>query len=103
MADETDTEHPAAKRQKTGNLEGFGVEPDVALVVESEEFKVHSLILMMVSPVFRQMLTHGMGERLSRVIQLPDKKKDEFKVFWDVIQPMTTCRITNGNANRDSV
>jgi hypothetical protein len=54
---------------------------------------VHSMILMMVSLVFRQMLCLEMGERFNRVVELPDKKKDEFRVFCEVLQPMSTTQI----------
>mmetsp|Transcript_110386 Transcript_110386/g.313200 ORF Transcript_110386/g.313200 Transcript_110386/m.313200 type:complete len:245 (-) Transcript_110386:321-1055(-) len=98
MADAAEADSPASKRQKVSEHRGYSIEPDVTLVVEGEEFKVQSLILMMVSPVFRQMLTLEMDERRNRVIHLPDKKKDEFKVFWNVLQPMSQVLISASNA-----
>ena len=50
MASEADC--PAAKRQKTVEHPGYSIEPDVTLVMEGEEFKIQSVVLMMVSPVF---------------------------------------------------
>lgn len=78
----------AAKRQKVGeNAAPFSADTDLEVVVEGEVFHVHSLVLMLASPVFRQMLSHKMSEASNRRIDLPGKEKSEFELFWKAIQP----------------
>lgn len=89
-----------AKRQKT-YTQSFSADADLEVEVEEEVFHVHSLVLMLASPVFRQMLSHDMKEASSRRIRLPDKKKDEFKVFLEAMQPfsISTFSLTKETAS----
>ena len=74
-------------------------EPDLTVVVEDERFEVHSLLLMLASPVFKQMLTSDMAEGTSDEVVLPDKKKDEFAIFYACLQLNTRQPITLENAH----
>ena len=74
-----------AKRGKTGGG-GFSTDTDLEVVVEGEAFNVHSLILMLASPDFQNMLESAM-----RSIELPGKKNEEFKVFLEAIAPGAVC------------
>lgn len=56
-------------------------ESDLILVVESEKFHVHRLILRMNSPVFKAMLTSQLKEATSKEIPLPEKKTSEVLDF----------------------
>jgi hypothetical protein len=78
--------------------QGYSAESDLDVEVEGEIFPVHSAILMITSPVFRQMLTHRMSEASSRRIDLPGKRKDEFKVFWQVMQPFSDIEVSTDTA-----
>ena len=66
---------PPEKRAKTSFGHDFSLATDLTIVIEDQRVEVHSLILMMVSPVFRQMLAVDMGERTKREINLASKKK----------------------------
>lgn len=81
-------DEPDAKRQKVSG-HSYSVETDVEVEVEGEVIGVHSLLLMMLSPVFHQMLKHNMKESSSSRIKLPGKKKSEFRLFWEMIQPLS--------------
>ena len=89
---------PPTKCRKTDDDNGFSPDTDLSVVVEDEKFEVHSVIFAMVSPVFRAMLAAPMAERMNKEIFLPDKKKEEFRVFWNVLQPMSTTALTKDNA-----
>ena len=68
-------EGPTAKRQRTKREAVISSESDLQIIVEDETFRVHSLILKMVSPVFLQMLTSDMCEGLQKQVTLTGKKK----------------------------
>ena len=78
----------SAKRAKTFDATEFTLATDLTIVIEDQRVEVHSLILMMVSPVFRQMLSVDMGERATREVVLAGKKKSEFDVLWKIVQPL---------------
>lgn len=80
------------------------VAPDMGMiqvVVDGEVINVHSAILTLTSPVFKEMLSNGMKETTEKKIYLPGKCKDEFKVFMSFLHPGTTrtARITNKNVD----
>lgn len=94
-----------AKRQRllriepADELEGpFSVEPDLEVVVGGETVWVHSVVLMLSSPVFRQMLQTDMCERESRIVRLPDKSKEEFLDFIASLQIATEKEYTDERA-----
>jgi len=89
-----------AKRRKVDEPEAGDdfAKPDLRIVVENEVVDVHSLILVMVSPVFRTMLAADMSEKESKQIVLPDKSANEFRTFWDILQPLTATKVTTKNA-----
>mmetsp|Transcript_11252 Transcript_11252/g.20570 ORF Transcript_11252/g.20570 Transcript_11252/m.20570 type:complete len:261 (-) Transcript_11252:122-904(-) len=71
---------------------------DLHIEIEGETLTVHSQFLTFVSPVFRSMLSSGMTESRTKAICLPDKKKEEFVVFMEAIQPLSKLRLTPENA-----
>mmetsp|Transcript_4776 Transcript_4776/g.8203 ORF Transcript_4776/g.8203 Transcript_4776/m.8203 type:complete len:259 (+) Transcript_4776:138-914(+) len=86
MAEE---EQPPAKRMRTDDA-GH----DLNVIVEGETIGVHSQLLTIVSPVFKRMLNSGMTESQTKEVSLPDKKKEEFLTFMEVIQPLTDVKWT---------
>mmetsp|Transcript_45640 Transcript_45640/g.83577 ORF Transcript_45640/g.83577 Transcript_45640/m.83577 type:complete len:256 (+) Transcript_45640:77-844(+) len=67
---------------------------DLTIIFEDGTTCVSSMLLMYVSPVFRQMLNSGMIESQTRQISLPGKKKDEFLSFMKVIEPCSKTGVT---------
>eukprot|EP00971_Amphidinium_carterae_P032768 645049-Amphidinium_carterae.1 len=88
-------EEPATKRQRT---EDAGTQ-DLNINIEDEIIAVHSQFLTFVSPVFRRMLDSGMAEAQTKEINLPGKKKEEFQVFMNAIEPLSTLQLTHENAH----
>ena len=74
-------EQPAKRRR---------YEPDLTIAVDDGELEVHSLILVMTSPVFAGMLNSPMKEGHGERIQLPGKCKSELEVFYRCLEPCTT-------------
>ena len=66
----------------------FSTEKDLTVVMENEKVEVHSLILMMVSPVFKQMLSANMEERKKREIILPDGQQCQNADFDQLVQAL---------------
>lgn len=75
----------SASREETFCRSGYLTDPDVHFVFGDVSVPAYSQVLMNASPVFRQMLLARMTERASGRIELPDKSKDEFEVFWGVL------------------
>eukprot|EP00449_Zooxanthella_nutricula_P021039 CAMPEP_0198535512 /NCGR_PEP_ID=MMETSP1462-20131121/39748_1 /TAXON_ID=1333877 /ORGANISM="Brandtodinium nutriculum, Strain RCC3387" /LENGTH=266 /DNA_ID=CAMNT_0044265451 /DNA_START=130 /DNA_END=930 /DNA_ORIENTATION=+ len=88
-----------AKRARTDNPHRFSMEPDVHVQVEDKAFPVHSLVLMLASPVFKNTLASGMSESSSGTITLHGKKKCEFQTFIDAIKPDSTLTINAANVH----
>ena len=59
---------------------------------------VHSLVLMVNSPVFRRMLETDMDERHTGEIKLPGKSRAEFLDFVDSLQIATQSPLTADSA-----
>lgn len=74
------------------------MEADLKIDVGGETFEVHSIILMMASPVFRTMLTTSMSEASSAVVKLPGKEAAEFRCFYDSLSTATFPSLTNQRA-----
>ena len=88
--------NPAPKRAR---LDGtFSMEPDIEIHAGGEIVEAHSIILMMSSPVFRQMLTTGMSEGRCGRINLPDKSATELRCFIDSLSTVTFKELTNETA-----
>ena len=64
------------------------MDTDLNIIVDDETVHVHSIVLMLASPVFLQMLKSDMGEASQRRINLMGNLKDQFKVFWDAVKPV---------------
>ena len=102
----------ARKKAKTDEpAKEFTDEPDLRVIFEpdlrvkpeedageDEECVVHSLILMLASPVFRQMLMTTMGEQKRGEVRLPGKSKAEFLDFYASMQPFASVRFTDESA-----
>ena len=65
----------------------YSIEPDLCVVIEDEEVKVYSVLLMLSSPVFNAMLSHDFKERNEGKIILKEKKKEEFINFVNCLNP----------------
>mmetsp|Transcript_19629 Transcript_19629/g.45708 ORF Transcript_19629/g.45708 Transcript_19629/m.45708 type:complete len:239 (+) Transcript_19629:57-773(+) len=72
---------------------------DLEVIVEGETEKVSSVILALVSPVFRQMIESGMQESQQRRIELPGKTMSEFRTLMGVIQPLSEVALDADKAN----
>eukprot|EP00971_Amphidinium_carterae_P261181 5181549-Amphidinium_carterae.1 len=92
---EAKEEGPATKRQRREYVAAH----DLNIKIEDENIGVVSHFLTFVSPVFRRMLHCGMAEAQTKEISLPGKKKEEFHVFMDAIEPLSTLQLTQGNAH----
>jgi len=88
-SDHTDGASPAAP---------FSAEPDLEVIVGGQSVFVHSVVLILASPVFKQMLMSEMSERRTGAITLPDKDKDEFLDFVSSLQIVTDKEYTNERA-----
>ena len=88
----------AEEGSKPSSIPSCSVKPDLQVIVEDETFEVHSLLLMLASPVFNNMLMAGMDEGFRKVVTLPGKKKSEFISFWKSLQPLSTESLTPENA-----
>lgn len=88
---------PSPKRART-EPGVFSMDTDLDIVVEDETFHVHSLLLMLASPVFQKMLTTDMGEGRRGEITLPDKKKSEFRAFLETLHPCRKVDLTKESA-----
>lgn len=69
---------------KTEELSSCG---DLSVVIEGATLTVHSLILILASPVFKAMLSSEMREGQHKEIHLKGKRKAEFLQFWKHLQP----------------
>ena len=76
----------------------FSMEPDIEIRAGSEVIEAHSIILMMSSPVFRQMLTTNMSESRCGQISLPDKSAAELRCFIDSLSTVTMRPLTDASA-----
>lgn len=76
----------------------FSTEPDLAVDIDGEQVMVNSFVLMVASPVFRQMLQTPMEEHHTGEIKLPGKSRSEFAVFVDSLQLATMKPLTNESA-----
>eukprot|EP00448_Togula_jolla_P013604 CAMPEP_0170587300 /NCGR_PEP_ID=MMETSP0224-20130122/10211_1 /TAXON_ID=285029 /ORGANISM="Togula jolla, Strain CCCM 725" /LENGTH=233 /DNA_ID=CAMNT_0010910917 /DNA_START=15 /DNA_END=716 /DNA_ORIENTATION=- len=77
----------ASTNNPSSGLEGrYSEEPDLRIIVEGQTVWAHSQILMQASPVFRKLLLTKMEESIHGKVELVDKSKDEFDVFWDVLR-----------------
>mmetsp|Transcript_9232 Transcript_9232/g.16626 ORF Transcript_9232/g.16626 Transcript_9232/m.16626 type:complete len:259 (+) Transcript_9232:64-840(+) len=85
-------EQPPTKRMRTETARH-----DLNIIIEGETVSVHSQVLAIVSPVFLGMLNSGMIESQKQEISLPGKKKEEFVVFMEIIQPMSRVQVTTEN------
>ncbi|XP_047136168.1 speckle-type POZ protein-like isoform X2 [Hydra vulgaris] len=66
----------------------FNRKADVTLLVEGEELYVHRFILSSCSPVFNVMLeSDNFIEKNSRIIPLPDKKREDIQEMLNFIYP----------------
>eukprot|EP00746_Dinoflagellata_sp_MGD_P020170 gnl/MRDRNA2_/MRDRNA2_146923_c0_seq1.p1 gnl/MRDRNA2_/MRDRNA2_146923_c0~~gnl/MRDRNA2_/MRDRNA2_146923_c0_seq1.p1 ORF type:complete len:258 (-),score=55.93 gnl/MRDRNA2_/MRDRNA2_146923_c0_seq1:183-956(-) len=83
-------EVPAPKRAK--------VKGDLTVVLDDGEVEVHSVILVLASPVFEKMLSSDMQEGSGSQIRLPGKLKAEFTEFYNALQLCTMNRLTPENA-----
>ncbi len=79
-------------------------DPDIVIVVGSgenkQEFECYSQILCYSCPYFDTMLSHSMKEKNRSRIELPDKDPEEWNVFYDFIDPVTSgeAQVTADNA-----
>eukprot|EP00747_Dinoflagellata_sp_TGD_P161946 gnl/TRDRNA2_/TRDRNA2_179004_c0_seq1.p1 gnl/TRDRNA2_/TRDRNA2_179004_c0~~gnl/TRDRNA2_/TRDRNA2_179004_c0_seq1.p1 ORF type:complete len:247 (+),score=55.55 gnl/TRDRNA2_/TRDRNA2_179004_c0_seq1:79-741(+) len=78
--------------------------PDVGMiqvVVGGESVDVHSAILTLASPVFKEMLSGGTKEATENKIELPGKSKTEFEAFLSFLLPgaARTAKITDENVD----
>jgi len=69
---------PAPKRAK--------IKTDLTVCLDDGEVEVHSIIVMMASPVFEKMLSSHMQEGSGNHIRLPGKKMGEFIAFRNALQ-----------------
>jgi len=84
------TDGPQAKRAKS--------DPDLKVVTDDGEVMVHSLILMLASPVFEKMLCSSMQEGSGREIRLPGKNERELSMFYKSLQLHTMVPLTKDSA-----
>mmetsp|Transcript_54476 Transcript_54476/g.100744 ORF Transcript_54476/g.100744 Transcript_54476/m.100744 type:complete len:277 (-) Transcript_54476:79-909(-) len=91
-------EQPPAKRLKVGDSADSDACHDLSIIIEGETMSVHSQFLKFVSPVFRRMLDSGMAESRSNEVSLPGKKKEEFLIFMQVIEPLSDATVNSENA-----
>lgn len=79
-------------------------EPDIVVVVGSgkkkQEFECYKLFLCYACEYFDTMFSHGLKENETSRIELPDKDPDEWKIFYEFIDPSTimSAKVTNENA-----
>uniref|UniRef100_A0A7S2QKP3 BTB domain-containing protein n=1 Tax=Zooxanthella nutricula TaxID=1333877 RepID=A0A7S2QKP3_9DINO len=83
-------EGPASKRARC--------EPDLKVVFDDGETMVHSLILVLASPVFEKMLTSSLREGQGDEIKLPGKAKTEFMTVYNSLQLSTSEPLTQQSA-----
>lgn len=63
---------------------------DISVLFDGDvEIRTYSLVLMLSSPVFKNMLTQEMEEKSSGTIRLPGKEPEEFKVLLEFLHPVT--------------
>eukprot|EP00971_Amphidinium_carterae_P164494 3261478-Amphidinium_carterae.1 len=84
---------PKAKRKKIAATE------ELAWKRRRTEDAAAMTFLTFVSPVFRRMLDCGMAEAQTKEINLPGKKKEEFEVFMNAIEPLSPMKLTEENAH----
>ena len=87
MADDSLLEVPKHPKTETG----------VKIIADDGEVAVHSLILILASPVFEKMLSSCMQEGSATEIKFPGKKQSEFVTFYESLQlhsmePLTADR-----------
>ena len=71
---------------------------DVKIVVGDGEVEVHSVILILASPVFEKMLSSCMHEGSATEITLPGKKRSEFVTFYKALQLYSMEPLTEDSA-----
>ena len=87
--------------RKRSREDDFDADTDIRVIFDSgEEMKTYSLVLMLNSPVFKQMLQSGMDEQHSGEIRLPGKKIAEFEQFVAMLQ-ITTQRPFSSDSDGD--
>eukprot|EP00928_Gymnodinium_smaydae_P091792 TRINITY_DN75530_c0_g1_i1.p1 TRINITY_DN75530_c0_g1~~TRINITY_DN75530_c0_g1_i1.p1 ORF type:complete len:251 (+),score=36.65 TRINITY_DN75530_c0_g1_i1:76-828(+) len=84
------TDGPQLKRSRS--------EPDMKVITDDGEVMVHSLILMLASPVFDKMLSSSMKEGSEQEIRLPGKIEQEFSLFYKSLQLHTMVPLTKDSA-----
>ena len=72
-----------AKRR--ANDSAYSAEPDLQVLIAERLVEVHSQVLMIASPVWRNMLTNGMLEGVNGTVKLTDKDPEEFKLFYGML------------------
>ena len=85
-----------AKRARVDGT--FNMDPDIDIHVEGEIVPGHSSILMVSSPVFRQMLSTNMVEGRSGAIQLKGKNAEELRCFLASLSTATFPPLTDESA-----
>mmetsp|Transcript_12699 Transcript_12699/g.28945 ORF Transcript_12699/g.28945 Transcript_12699/m.28945 type:complete len:144 (+) Transcript_12699:67-498(+) len=78
------------KRERVDST--FSMDPDIEIHAGDEIVEAHSIILMMSSPVFRQMLSTNMSEGRSGTIHLPEKNAVELRCFLDSLSRQARFR-----------
>jgi len=73
-------------------------DPDLKIIVDDGEVMVHSLILMLASPVFDRMLSSSMREGSGAEARLPGKTEVEFSTFYKSLQLNTMEPLTPESA-----
>lgn len=109
MSTETESNEPRAKSSRTeqdqqqqdddGDIEDNPYAEssdlsDLVLLVENKHLHVNKSVLMIASPVFKAMFSHGFKESTLSVIELKDKKYKEMVLFLRCIYPDTVDPIT---------
>ena len=74
------------------------IQTDVKIVVGDGEVSVHSVILILASPVFEKMLSSCMHEGSATEITLPGKKRSEFVTFYKALQLYSMEPLTEDSA-----
>ena len=75
-------------------LKRWKSEPDLKVVADDGEVMVHSLILMLASPIFEAMLKSPMQEGSAREIRLHGKTTHELAWFYKSLQTSTMVPLT---------
>mmetsp|Transcript_20020 Transcript_20020/g.41717 ORF Transcript_20020/g.41717 Transcript_20020/m.41717 type:complete len:112 (+) Transcript_20020:18-353(+) len=82
----------AAKRAKTEVPEATATTKelcDVLLDLGVDTMPAVSQLLRLASPVFNRMLESGMKEAQQSIIKVDVARKEEFKIFYDLLEPFS--------------